>query len=46
MTNLKLTVIDKADFWEINEFAEFAKSKGYEVLLVDNGNIVFNREDK
>lgn len=44
MTNLKLTVIDKADYDCVAEFCEFAKSKGYEVTIVDNGNIVFHKE--
>lgn len=44
MVNLKLNVIDEADYKYIKEFCEFAESKGYNVSFVDNGNIVFDKE--
>ena len=43
MTNLKLTVINEADYHSIKEFCDFAESKGYDVTFIDNGNIVFNK---
>ena len=43
MSNLKLTAIDEADYEEIKDFCEFAKTKGYSIKFVDNGNMVFSK---
>ncbi len=45
-TNIKLSVIDEADYDDVKEFLEFAKEKGYKVTIVDNGNFIFEKEKK
>lgn len=43
MTNIKLTIIDKADWFEVQKFAHFAETQGYTVTIIDNGNIVLEK---
>jgi hypothetical protein len=44
--NLKLTVINQADYSAVKEFCDFAELKGYTVIFVDNGNIIFEKNEK
>lgn len=46
MSNLKLTVTDKADYEEIKLFCEFAKTQDYKITFIDNGNVVFEKDNQ
>jgi len=43
--NIKMTVVDNVDFKHLKPFIELAETDGYNVLFVDNGNIVFEKDD-
>jgi hypothetical protein len=43
MVDLKLMINGTASYEVVKEFCEFGISKGYEVIFVDNGNIVFEK---
>lgn len=44
INNLKLNITGAIPYKQIKDFCDFALKKGYEVLFVDNGNIVFQEK--
>lgn len=43
--NIKITVFDSFDFRELSEIVKLIEERGYTSTMVDNGNIVLQKNE-